>query len=180
VKTTALAALVALAAGSMQAASAAEFGLGVSVQSDDSIIYAPIDINKQFRVEPSIRYQKNEFESGTGLDLETETLELAVGLFGLTGVSESLRIYYGGRLAYIDQESDSLVNSIVGGNIFAARSTQEADGFRISPTLGFEYLINDRFSIGGEAEYFFQDIDGDSGDTESSGTDTRLIVRFKF
>jgi hypothetical protein len=179
VKTAGLVALVALSMGSSQVL-AAEFGVGVSVQSDDSIIYAPIDINKKFRIEPSIRYLKNETDTGLGVDLESESLELAVGLFGLTEVSESIRIYFGGRLAYIDQESDQAIFSgLFPGNIVVSRV--DADGFRISPTLGFEYLINERFSVGGEAEYFFQDIDRDgAGDSETSGTDTRLIVRFRF
>jgi len=182
VKAASVAALVALSMGSSQIL-AEECGIGLSVQSDDSIIYAPIDFNKKFRVEPSIRYLKNETDTGVGVDIESETLELAVGLFGLSEVSESIRIYYGGRLAYIDQETDQAIFSplfpAVGGNIVVGRA--DADGFRISPTLGFEYMINDRFSIGGEAEYFFQDIDREGGgDTETSGTDTRLIVRFRF
>jgi hypothetical protein len=179
VKTTAVAALVALAVGSMQA-SAADFGIGVSVQSDDSIIYAPIDFNKKFRVEPSIRYLKNEFDS-LGVSLEQKSLELGVGLFGLSSVNQSIRIYYGGRLAYLDQENDQLLFSGVIGNVFVpARATVDSDGYRVSPTIGFEFMVNERFSLGGEAEYFFQDIDGDNGDQETSGTDTRLIVRFKF
>jgi hypothetical protein len=179
VKTVGLAALGALSMGSSQVL-AAELGVGVSVQSDDSIIYVPIDVNKSFRIEPSIRYLKNETDIGLGVDLESETLELAVGLFGLSEVSESIRIYYGGRLAYLDQESDQTIFAgVIGGNIIL--TSVDSDGYRISPTLGFEYMINDRFSIGGEAEYFFQDIDRDgAGDSETSGTDTRLIVRFRF
>jgi hypothetical protein len=182
VKKAALAALAVLSTGSSQVL-AAEFGIGVSVQSDDSIIYAPIDVNKNFRIEPSIRYLKNESDVGLGVELESESLELAVGLFGLTEVSESIRVYYGGRLAYIDQESDQAIFSGIlpgiPGNTFV--TSVDSDGYRISPTLGFEYMINERFSIGGEAEYFFQDIDRDgSGDSETSGTDTRLIVRFRF
>jgi hypothetical protein len=63
-------------------------------------------------------------------------------------------------------------------------------GFRISPTFGFEYLINDHFSLGGEAEWFYQDLDSDISQTDadvagtaklkSNGTATRLIVRFTF
>ena len=62
------------------------------------------------------------------------------------------------------------------------------DGYRISPTLGFEYLINEHFSLGGEAEWFYQDLDSDisqsdvagTANLKSNGTATRLIVRFTF
>jgi hypothetical protein len=173
-------ALVVLSFGSA-AALAADFGIGVSIQSDDSIIYVPIDVNKQFRLEPSLRYLKDEQSFGA-TEIEQESIELGLGLFGLAPIGESIRVYYGGRLAYVKNDFEQ-TNLIGGGVIFL--SAGDSDGYRISPTLGFEYLINERLSIGAEAEYFFQDLEGDSSnpvdaDSETSGTDTRLIVRFKF
>ena len=160
---------------------AADFGIGVSVQSDDALIYVPIDFNKQFRLEPSIRYLNDEQDFGGGLRLDRESIEIGVGLFGLAGVGESIRVYYGGRLAYVKNEMEQFTTLGIGGG-FLVVTENDTDGYRISPTLGFEYLINDRLSIGAEAEYFFQDVEGDDLDTdrETSGTDTRLIVRFKF
>ena len=38
-------------------AMAAEVGIGVSIQSDDSWIYVPIDITPSFRLEPSLRFR---------------------------------------------------------------------------------------------------------------------------
>ena len=169
---------IALSLGALST-SAADVGIGVSIQSDDSLIYLPIDINKQIRLEPSIRYVKDEQEFGNGSGFEQESIELGIGVFGLASIGESIRAYYGGRLAYVNNEFEQS-NVFIGGGIFLTEG--DSDGYRISPTLGFEYLINERLSIGAEAEYFFQDLEGDDNgtDRETSGTDTRLIVRFKF
>jgi hypothetical protein len=179
--TMVIALLVSSLAAAQVARAETDAGIGVSIQSDDSTIYVPIDFNKKFRLEPSLRYLKDEQDIGGGFQVQQESLELGIGLFGLGGIGEQLRFYYGGRLAYIRSELDTI--DVFGFDSFRQRS--DVDGFRISPTLGFEYLINDRFSIGAEAEYFFQDLDTDAGfggdhDRHSSGTDTRLIARFKF
>jgi hypothetical protein len=174
-------------------APAADFGLGVSVRSDDGALYAPIDISKSFRLEPSVRYasseQTNDVTSGT----EIKQLEVGIGVFGLAQVTESARLYYGVRLAYLDQQIDSFYF----GN--SGRTTVEdgQDGYSVGPTLGFEYLIGKHFSVGGEASYAFVDLEGERVATtrslfgqvfqsrndlsdESSGTQTRLIFRYMF
>jgi hypothetical protein len=179
VRKIALTALAALAIGSIEA-QAADYGIGVSVQSDDSIIYAPIDFNDKFRLEPTLRYSKNELNGG---DVELENLEVGIGLFGLSAVNKSIRLYYGGRLSYIDQETTQRITTfdpILQVTDSVLTVSTDADGYRISPTIGFEFMFNERLSIGGEAEYFFQDVEGDDFDTQNSGTDTRLILRFKF
>lgn len=185
VKARIIVALLLAAAGVVHVAAAqTDAGIGVSIQSDDSLIYVPIDFNQKFRLEPSLRYFKEESHFQNGLDLDSSSLELGVGLFGLTGVGERLRIYYGGRLAYVRSEFRStqiFASDLLGFETFTTQ--QDADGYRVSPTLGFEFLINDRLSIGGEAEYFYQDLEVERfgrNQLQSSGTDTRLIVRFKF
>jgi hypothetical protein len=60
----------------------------------------------------------------------------------------------------------------------------------LSPTLGFEYMIGAHFSIGGEAEWYYLDLEGENSDIyygstyqfeqKSHGTDTHLIVRYRF
>jgi hypothetical protein len=185
VKTRIIVALLLICAGTAHSATAAtSAGIGVSIQSDDSLIYVPIDFNKKFRLEPSLRYSKEESHLQNDFDLESSSLELGVGLFGLTGVGEKLRIYYGGRLAYVRTEftsSQLFASDLLGFESFTVQ--QDADGYRVAPTLGFEFLINDRLSIGGEAEYFYQELDIERfgrNRLQTSGTDTRLIVRFRF
>ena len=179
---------------------AADFGIGVSVQSDDAWIYAPIDVKPGLRIEPSIRFFSGESESQTQsssfgaattttVSSEADTTEFALGLFAMTPIGESVRVYYGARAAYIDSESELRIVTRFTTFEDALEEEISTDGYRISPTLGFEYLISDRFSIGGEAEWFYQDLDSSRSQTnlsaataqsKSNGTDTRLIVRFRF
>ena len=188
---------------------AADYGIGVSAKSDDAWIYAPIDITPGFRLEPSIRFSSSrqnssQVTSGTTSSIQvdsnfkTHQREFALGAFGLTAVTDSLRLYYGARVAYVDYEtrSSSTVTSRFLSSTFVDtdESKQSQDGYRVSPTLGFEYLINKRFSIGGEAEWFYLDVDGEAtytsaGSTlaspvkrgqKSNGTDTQLILRYRF
>jgi hypothetical protein len=190
---------IALLAGCSSHVLAADFGVGVSVQSNDAWIYAPIDVTPAFRIEPSIRFFDAESESQTqsssfGLPITTsvksasDQRELAVGLFGKASLGESVRLYYGARAAYIDNESKLRIATRFGTSEDVVEEESSLDGYRISPTFGFEYLINEHFSLGGEAEWFYQDLDSDISQTEvagtaklkSNGTATRLIVRFTF
>jgi hypothetical protein len=190
---------IALLAGCSSHVLAADFGVGVSVQSNDAWIYAPIDLTPAFRIEPSIRFFDAESESQTqsssfGLPITTsvksasDQRELAVGLFGKASLGESVRLYYGARAAYIDNESKLRIATRFGTSEDVVEEESSLDGYRISPTFGFEYLINEHFSLGGEAEWFYQDLDSDISQTDvagtaklkSNGTATRLIVRFTF
>ena len=190
--------LALLAACSSQV-DAADFGVGVSVQSNDAWIYAPIDVTPGFRIEPSMRLVSAETESHTqsssfGLPIttsvksDTDQYELAVGLFGKTALGESVRLYYGARVAYIDNQTQQRIATSFGTIEDVVEQESSLDGYRISPTLGFEYLINEHFSLGGEAEWFYQDLDSDisqsdvagTANLKSNGTATRLIVRFTF
>jgi hypothetical protein len=190
---------IALLAGCSSHVVAADFGVGVSVQSNDAWIYAPIDITPGFRIEPSIRFFDSESESQTqsssfGLPITTsvksasDQRELAVGLFGKASLGESVRLYYGARAAYIDNETKLRIATRFGTSEDVIEEESSLDGYRISPTFGFEYLINEHFSLGGEAEWFYQDLDSDISRTDvagtaklkSNGTATRLIVRFTF
>lgn len=171
---------------------AADFGLGVSVESNDAWIYVPIDVSPKLRVEPSIRYVKSEAEIRSESDFgftqlttnEAQSLEVGIGLFGLTAILESVRAYYGARVAYIDSEIEFRSVSEFDEN----SQEQSTNGYRISPTIGFEYQFNRRFSIGGEAAWYYEEVNSDIDfppgiaevDSERNGTETYLIFRFFF
>jgi opacity protein-like surface antigen len=150
-----------------------DVGVGISIESDDSTIYIPIDIGDSIRIEPGVRYSETEI----GNQLKAESLDLSVGLFKLMPIRESIRLYFGGRLAYVTAEIDQ--------SFAGQQSHTEDDGYRISPTLGFEYQVTERFSVGGEAEWFYLDMDeenslGLDGAQRDQGTETRILFRFKF
>lgn len=181
---------LALCSGSVLAA---DVGVGISARSDDGFVYVPINIGKSFRIEPSIRYVSSEqtytqtFSEDT---TQTDQWEVGVGVFGLRQVTDAAHIYYGARLAYVDVQSESVDE---GSYYLPLYSKTEQDGYRIGPTLGFEYIFGQHFSVGGEASYTFLKLDGESTarignsspsvleiDQKTNGTQTRLIFRYMF
>ncbi|MFC4309042.1 hypothetical protein ACFPN2_08120 [Steroidobacter flavus] len=157
---------------------AADFGIGIAARStDDRSVYLPIDIGESFRIEPHLRYAKNEARNDVDFD---KTLDVGVGVLGLRKVGEAARVYFGARLSYIESEYRSQPS----GFIFS----QDVDGFAVAPTFGFEYLFGQHLSLGGELEYRFVDLEGNfrqqglTRDTErkSQGTQTRVVLRYKF
>jgi hypothetical protein len=182
---------LALCSGS---ALAADFGVGISARSDDGFLYVPVDITPSFRIEPSVRYVSNEqtYTQSSGADSqETKQWEFGVGVFGLKKVAETAHIYYGARLAYVDIQSTTVDDSSFGLPVYGKT---DQDGYRIGPTVGFEYLFGGHFSVGGEASYTFLDVDGESTsrigngisqstlkiEQKTNGTQTRLIFRYMF
>lgn len=180
---------------------AAEYGIGVSAKSDDGLIYLPIDFNKTWRIEPSVRYATTEVSQITrseddSYELDTDTLEVGIGAFRLVKIAESAQIYFGLRAAYVDLQSTTVDTiSFFPGFTTTIRNETSQDGYRIGPAIGFEYLFGEHFSIGGEASYTFLDIEGAATTTrsdsttalprvdieqQSSGTSTRLIIRYRF
>jgi hypothetical protein len=168
-----LVALACMAGASPAWAADVTVGVGVSAKSNDSTIYAPIDFGEKFRLEPLVRHSKTKTEIG-GLETKSETLQIGAGFFGLMPLAESVRIYYGARLSYLDFKGQSITAA---PSPFV--SEVNGDGYRISPTFGFEYAFNKHLSIGGEAEWFYESVDAVREDTRS-GTETRLILRLRF
>ena len=152
---------------------AADVGIGVSAESNDSTIYVPIDFGDTWRLEPFVNYSKTKIKSDGGDSLKSETLRIGTGVFGARSLGESLRLYYGGRLSYLETETPLYTNAF--GTVY-----DDGDGYCIAPTLGFEYAFNDHVSLGGEAEWFYEDVDFGREDHTRTGTDTRLILRFRF
>jgi hypothetical protein len=175
---------------------AADFGVGISARSDDGLVYVPIDISKTFRIEPSVRYVSSNLSfsqdaaaDGPDSESDSESWEIGIGAFGLKQIAETAHIYYGVRAAYVDVKATSTDTSFG----LPVRSETNQDGYRIGPTLGFEYLFGQHFSVGGEASYTFLDVDGESKsrlgaisesvttvEQKTHGTQTRLIFRYMF
>jgi hypothetical protein len=146
-------------------------GVGVAAKSDDSTIYVPIDFGDRFRLEPLLRHSKSKLDIGPS-DAKYEAVRLGLGAFGMTALAESVRIYYGGRLSYLDVDSEN-------PGYTYPDLREHGHGYRIAPTFGFEYMFNKYLSLGGEAEWFYEDLDLGINE-RNSGTDTRLILRLRF
>jgi len=169
----------------------AESGIGISAKSDNGLLYFPIDVSPTFRIEPHLRYSTDDQISADTVpptvELEgqtRETLEAGLGLFAVTSPKESFRVYYGARIGYVYIHTDLRIDN---GPI-VIRDSDTSDGYRIAPTLGFEYLFNSRFTLGGEVAYFYQRLEYDSrsgsgrstSEDENNGTETFLILRYFF
>jgi hypothetical protein len=152
-------------------------GVGVSVQEDGGTIYIPIDLYDWLRIEPTfgfLRSEDNDFYTvsnspGTSESTTTE-FDFGIGVFGRSTLRDQLQVYYGARLNYSYYKYEAPFFEF------------KYYGYTIAPTLGLEYFIAERFSVGAEVAWFFEYLDDrDSGDyATSTGTDTRLIARFFF
>lgn len=138
-------------------------GLGGSLRSDDASIYLPIEISPLLRVEPFFQWSETEQTPGGS----TEYRQLGAGGFFRFEVHDNLQTYAGGRLSFVDMEFG-------GGDL---------DGFAIEPTVGVEFWATPRFTLALEAYLYWMDLDGSNGagaalENESTGTDTRILLRF--
>ena len=176
---------------------AATVGVGVSVRSGDTSIYIPVDINNSIRIEPFVRARKSsgDYEHRVGSyayssDYEDSYRYYGVGIFGKSSINENSNTYYGARIAYTTGKHEYNSESS-NGDYYSGES--DLSGYGIAPTLGFEYYITEKFSIGAEAEWYYEKFDSDTkstssfGDVEttneedkSTGTNTRVSIRLFF
>jgi hypothetical protein len=181
----------------------ADVGIGVSAKSDSATLYIPITAGR-FMFEPYVRAsdRKSETSSTVGLNnlllpfgstSKAETQRIGVGIFRLAPVAERITLYYGGRLARIDEEIESSSTSPGGSPLAQSLQLSSAEGHAITPALGFQFNIIERLSIGGEIGWEHTEADAvnisrsQSGSTQTSlseisGNDTRaeIILRFFF
>lgn len=146
----------------VQSAQGVFMGIGGSLRSGDSAVYLPIEISPAFRIEPFFAWSETDLTPGGAL----ESRQLGAGGFFRFELHENLQTYAGGRLSFVEVES--------GG--------ADLDGFRVEPTIGVEFWATPRFTLALEAFLYREDLDGSNGgvavESESTGSDTRLLVRF--
>ncbi len=175
-------------------AHSAELGIGASVKSSDSSIYLPITVSPKFRIEPYLRYTDLDTESSSISTISSESLAIGVGLFRLIKPAENISIYYGGRVAYLSDETTFRPFAVPVPPIgfiqpvqFESRS--ELDGYSIFPAAGFEYHFSEHLSIGVEVGWEYSKLDGTTSITgspiegtkiERNNTRANVILRFFF
>ena len=153
----------------------ADIGLGVAVKNNENSLYIPVRFSDAYFWE--VKLQMNQYKDQEEYGYEFKSRELGFGGFKRQSLTAEVELYWGARLSYVDNHSES-------GDFYV----READGYRIAPTLGFEYSIADKFYVAAEAEWFYYHLDGDfkqSGgtsdiDLRGSGTDARVLLRFYF
>jgi hypothetical protein len=166
---------------------AAEYGVGISAKSDNGLIYIPVELTPTFRIEPYIRHSSSDSKqtidfgaTETTFRSNFEQLEGGLGMFGLAVPKESVRLYFGGRASYFDSDTRSSTSAL--------QFKQSVYGYRIIPTMGFEYLFNGHFTLGGEVGYYFEHRNVDErsvsshreSESDQNGTESFLILRYFF
>jgi len=162
------------------------YGVGAAV-NDRLKIYFPINTNN-FLIEPTLVYLKNKNDTGSpqSFNGENTTIQIGVGLFKKSPSIKNTRIYYGARLGYIKNESNS---NFSGSQI----STSKNNGYFIAPTIGAEYYIIDNFSVALDLSLSYTKTDGDTTssfngfdstfntkDTTTTRSAAEIIVRYHF
>ena len=196
----ALAIVCALAATSANA----EVGIGVSAKTDSATVYIPVTVER-FMFEPFVRATERDTESASTSGTifpttsrsgsEFEGYAVGVGIFRLVPLADRFTLYYGGRLASIDEEAKSF--SVTGTTPPPSQPQQlsTADGHSLMPTLGFHYSIIERLSIGAEIGVDHTDVDTETinrstttgaitststGNVTATDTRANVILRFFF
>ncbi|HJW09353.1 MAG TPA: outer membrane beta-barrel protein [Holophagaceae bacterium] len=165
---------------------AGDVGIGVSLKTDDSAIYVPWKLSPHLMLEGRLEYQRYSSEStnpGLGsTEYKMTTYSLGAGLFGQSRLTESTRMYAGGRLSYIDQKQDQ------GPYLPGFYYKDSRHGWAVAPTLGVEYFPIKQLSLGAEVGLSYAKLNGvNSGGgadstarTSSTDTVSALIVRYYF
>lgn len=160
-------------------------GLGVSI-GDAATIYYQIN-RDNLRFEPTISLWSNErqaSDSTTKINDEFSAFDLGLGLFINEEVYKNTFVYYGARFGYSREKRSSSFN--------ISSNSDKQDGYFIKPTLGAEYFINSKFSIGIDVGFYYSKLEGER--TSFSGvsttvsdieetyyrTATEVIVRYHF
>lgn len=185
---------IALSANS---AFAIQPGLGVSIKSNDSNVYVPINFGAHFRLEPYLGYSKYESSENKNTSTSRET-EIGVGAFGISKAINNTSIYYGARISRLESTRHSTYtdSSSYSDSEYSSTTKQTLDGYAIAPVLGFEYFVTPQFTLGAEASWIFSDLDGkykrtssysygeDTApldiDTKQNSTSTRMLARYYF
>lgn len=161
-------------------APAAQFGIGLTANQTDQTLYVPIKITDSLRTELSFGIASAEQKTDESKE-QIDQYEAGIGLFFSHEVYEKTQLYYGCRLTYLSAEREYETD---GGREYNYSRT----GYRIAPTLGFEYFFTPHLSLGGEAEFYYESLDGEEDDDRDSidvdetvfSTDSRLVLRFYF
>jgi hypothetical protein len=161
----------------------ADIGIGASFKSNEAGIYVPITITPRILIEPYFRYRDSEDElalagvAESGVDSSFSSVSVGAGVFGISKLGDAVDFYYGARAAYLREESTSaalIISPIFLPSVPAPTQESDFDGYSIAPTLGFQYYLTDRLSLGAEVRWEFSDVSGTIMSTGSSGSESEI------
>lgn len=146
--------------------SAAEVGLGISLQQKNNSVSIPIDISKRVRIEPMMKYSE---ENPWGYsDTNNSSFEYGAGFYAKKRVAHQLNFLTGIKLLAIDSTSHPEPELPVEITV---------KGIVVAPTVAFEYFIHSHVSIGGEVSLAYYKLDRDMQVNDELETDQKEIVK---
>ncbi len=154
---------------------AAEFGIGISIDQHDQTIYIPFKLTNSLKTEISIGIHSGKTETSE-YKFENDRIETGIGVFLAKNVNDKTKLFMGCRFLYIEETNEYKGNSL---------NSSDVAGYGIAPTLGFEFFVTDHISLGGEAEFYYKDLNGEDEDKNDidnkyNGTDSRVVLRYYF
>jgi hypothetical protein len=159
-------ALVALAVSAPALAAPADerpmIGLGISIDPDAQRsptieLYAPLRVNPQFRLEPSLGILTGDDRSD---------ITLGIGAFLVNPLAQQVDWYAGGRLKLNFADDD--------------QNDESGTDFSLAGALGGEYYLVPRFSLGLEGQLGFYSASEASGDQDGIFTTGLAFLRMYF
>lgn len=163
----------------------ADVGIGVSFKDNQGAIYVPVNINENFRIEPSLYYQKSQDERDDGTESDYLYLTVSTSFYKISKLTDQSHLYYGAGIGYIENHRDYRT-----GGTYPRNDRVRASGYQIAPTLGAEYKLTEDFSISAQVALIYQHIETDDLDKISGEklketdkdllTNTNIVLRFFF
>ncbi len=139
-------------------------------------IFIPLNLSPRFRLEPGIGYFKSTIDMDY-YEISSKGFSFGLGIFPMSRKGDVI-IYNGVRLGITRTTSKEK---------FEGSDSEEdsEEGFFIAPTVGGEYVINERFTLGGEAQIRYASYKQYRGEysewtTTSVITRSLLFIRFYF
>jgi hypothetical protein len=183
-------------------------GLGVSISDAGEILVAgsdytvpviptilvPINLFSRFRVESEVGGYRDSSIDETALTASVSAtytrtsslIRFGVGAFGIAS-KDRFSLYYGGRVGYQRYHQSSKSGSSSSSRTDESFTYPVIPAWVFAPTIGAEYFLSDRLSLGGEAQVRFiswnavsernpdESVSGTSSSTRGS-----LVLRFYF
>jgi hypothetical protein len=113
----------------------------------------------------NLRYEGLYYKYDESKYYQTTKTYLGLGIFKLQQTNYTVRQYYGARMLKMKEEGVKKGYSY---------SQNEETATRISGVFGFEYYLDQKISLGAEAEYYTGGIE------DSSGVNTSIKIRYYF
>jgi hypothetical protein len=145
-------------------------------------IFIPIEVTPQFRLEPEVSFYRNasvqtaDNPPGSVFQSTAASWRLGTGVF-MSSSELPFVMYYGARVGYL-RDTTNISSTTTSATAFVI------PGFFVAPTVGGEYLLSDRLSLGAEVQvrysrWSWRDSNGTQSQTTAS-THGVLVLRFYF